>query len=91
MRSALLLEVSKLLPMSLGWRIPQLPFGNALQDLLGVPLLLSRWLSEIIGALESALIVALIFLAIRLLVKRRWPALGAGYLVLGARHEWRQP
>jgi hypothetical protein len=79
---ALLLEVSKLLPMSLGWRIPQLPFGNSLQDLVGVPLLLSRWLGVIIDALESALIVALIFLALRLVVKRRWPALGAGFLVL---------
>ena len=34
----LLIDLAKLVPMALGWRIPGLPFGNGLQYLDGVPL-----------------------------------------------------
>jgi hypothetical protein len=78
----LLLDVAKLVPMALAWRMPQLPFGSGLQDLIGVPLLVSRWLGEIINALQSALAVALIFLVMRLVLKRSWLALSAGLVVL---------
>jgi len=80
--AGMLLDTSKLIPMALGWRIPQLPFGNGLQYLIGVPPLLARWLSEVINALQSALVVAMIFLVMRLLLKRTRPAIGAGLFVL---------
>jgi hypothetical protein len=79
---ALLLEIAKIVPMALGWRIPQLPFGNVLQYLSGGPLLLSQWLNDVAGALQSALAVALIFLMLRLLLRRSSLALGVGLVVL---------
>ncbi len=68
--------------MALGWRIPLLPLGNGLQYLDGVPSLLAQWLNIVIGALSSALAVALIFLVLRLLLKRPRVALIVGFLVL---------
>jgi hypothetical protein len=79
---ALLLEIAKVVPMAFGWRIPQLPFGTALLPLFGVPLLFSRWLSELNSVLQDTLAVTMIFVVMRLVLKRSWLALGAGILVL---------
>jgi hypothetical protein len=79
---ATLIDLSKLIPMALGWRIPVLPMGNGLQYLNGVPSLLAQWLNVLTGAVLSALVVALIFLMLRLLLKRPRAALVAGILVL---------
>ena len=78
----LLIDLAKLVPMALGWRIPGLPFGNGLQYLDGVPSLVAQWLEIVIGALSSALAIALIFLVLRLLLKRTQAALIVGFLIL---------
>src|SRR4029079_7513225 len=65
-----LIDLSKLVPMALGWRIPGLPLGNALAYLNGAPSTLAQWLEIVIGALSSALVIALIFLVLRLAVER---------------------
>jgi hypothetical protein len=78
----LLIDLSKLVPMALGWRIPVLPMGNGLQYLNGAPSLVAQWLNVITGALSSALAVALVFLVLRLLLKRPRAALVVGFLVL---------
>ena len=77
-----IVEVPKLLTLSFGWRLPQLPFGNALWVLVGVPTLLGHWLVTGIGALQSGLTIAMIFLVLRLLLKRPRLALGVGLAVL---------
>jgi hypothetical protein len=77
-----LIDLSKLVPMALGWRIPSLPLGNGLPYLDGLPSLLAQWLNVVIGALSTALAVALVFLVLRLLLKRPRAALVAGFLVL---------
>jgi hypothetical protein len=78
----LLIDLSKLIPMALGWRIPVLPQGGGLQYLNGVPSLVAQWLNVLIGALSSALAIALVFLVLRLLLKRPRVALAVGFLVL---------
>jgi predicted Ser/Thr protein kinase len=78
----LLIDLSKLVPMALGWRIPVLPLGTGLPYLFGVPSLLAQWLNVVVGAVSSALAIALVFLVLRLLLKRPRAALVAGFLVL---------
>jgi hypothetical protein len=68
--------------MALGWRIPGLPMGNGLQYLAGVSSLLGQWLEIAIGGLMSALAIALIFLVLRLVLKRPRAALIVGFLIL---------
>ncbi len=80
--AGVLIDLSKLVPMALGWRIPGLPLGNALPYLYGVPSLLAQWLNVAIGAVSSALAIALVFLVLRLLLKRPRAALIVGFLVL---------
>jgi hypothetical protein len=77
-----LVSLSKLLPMALGWRIPDLPTGTGLAYLDGVPSLLAQWLNVVIGATSSTLEIALLFLLLRLLLKRPRAALVVGCLVL---------
>ena len=80
--AGVLIDLSKLVPMALRWRIPVLPLGNGLAYLDGLPLQLAQWLNVGIGALSSALAVALIFLVLRLLLKRPRAALVVGFLIL---------
>jgi O-antigen/teichoic acid export membrane protein len=68
--------------MALGWRIPTLPWGNVLSYLDGVLPQLALWLDVVVGALTNALAVALIFLVLRLLLKRPRAALVVGFLAL---------
>jgi hypothetical protein len=78
----LLMDLAKLVPMALGWRIPELPLGHSLPYLDGVPLVLAEWLGIAIGGLMSALAIALIFLVLRLVLKRPRAALVVGFLIL---------
>jgi hypothetical protein len=80
--AGVLIDLSKLVPMALKWRIPVLPLGNSLAYLSGVPSVVGQWLDVVIGAVTSALAIALIFLVLRLTLK--WPraALVVGFLVL---------
>jgi hypothetical protein len=56
--------------------------GNSLQYLAGVPSLLGQWLNTAIGALLSALFIALVFLVLRLLLRRTRAALVVGLFAL---------
>jgi hypothetical protein len=78
----LLIDLSKLAPMALGWRIPVLFFGAGLPYLHGAPSMLARWLTVAIDALSGALALALVFLVLRLTLKRPRVALVVGSVVL---------
>jgi len=80
--AGVLIDLLKLVPMALEWRIPALPLGNTLPYLYGVPSVLAQWLDVVIGAVASALAIALIFLVLRLILKRPRAALVVGFLVL---------
>jgi len=80
--AGVLIDVFKLVPMALRWRIPELPLGNSLAYLYGAPSVLAQWLDVLIGAVSSALAIALIFLVLRLILKRPRAALVVGFLVL---------
>jgi len=75
-------EVPKLLAVNLGWKLPQFPFGNALWVAASTPGLVAQWLNYVTGGLQSALIIAMIFLVLRLLLRRPRVALAAGVVVL---------
>jgi len=80
--AGILIDLLKLVPMALGWRIPGLPLGSALPYLYGVPSVLAQWLDIGIGAVTSALAIALVFLVLRLLLKRPRAALIVGFFAL---------
>ncbi len=82
--ASLLAELVRLLPSAFGRRITMLPFGNTLSPLLGTPLLVSRWVDWLVNALESTLAVAMVFIVLRLLLKRPWLVVPAGIAVLAA-------
>jgi hypothetical protein len=78
----LIVELPKLLVLTLGWRLPQFPFGNALWVAASTPGLISQWIGKVTGGLQDALVVAMIFLLLRLFVRRPRIALVAGVIVL---------
>jgi protein kinase-like protein len=80
--SLVVVELPKLLTIALGWKLPQFPFGNGLWVTTGVPSLVTLWLNHLIGALQSALAIAMIFLVLRLVLRRPRVALIAGIVVL---------
>jgi serine/threonine-protein kinase len=80
--AGVLIDLVKLVPMALGWRIPLLPLGNTLPYLSGVPSVVAQWLDVVIAAVSSALAIALIFLVLRLVLKRPRAALVVGFFVL---------
>ncbi|HEV8394731.1 MAG TPA: serine/threonine-protein kinase [Vicinamibacterales bacterium] len=80
--SLLVVEVPKLLASSLGWKMPMFPFGNALWVAASTPGLVSQWLGYMTGGLSNALAIAMIFLVLRLLLRRPRLALVVGVIVL---------
>jgi hypothetical protein len=80
--SLFVVEVPKLLALNLGWRMPQFPFGNSLWVTTTMPGLVSRWLDYVSGGLQSALVIAMIFLVLRLILRRPRVALVVGVVVL---------
>jgi serine/threonine-protein kinase len=80
--AGVLIDLVKLVPMALEWRIPGLPLGNTLPYLDGVPSVVAQWFDVLTGAVTSALAIALIFLVLRLMLKRPRAALLVGFLVL---------
>jgi serine/threonine-protein kinase len=80
--SLVVVEIPKLLSIELGWKMPQFPFGNGLWVTTGVPSLVMLWLNHLMGALQSALAIAMIFLVLRLVLRRPRVALIAGVVVL---------
>ena len=80
--SLVVVEVPKRLSLLVGWKMPQFPFGNSLWVVTGTPELVSQWLNYVIGGLQSALAIAMIFLVLRLLLRRPRVALVAGVVVL---------
>jgi serine/threonine-protein kinase len=80
--SLFVVEIPKMLTVNLGWKLPRFPFGNALWVTGTTTGLVSQWLTYLTGALQSALIIAMIFLVLRLVVRRPRVALVAGIVVL---------
>ena len=80
--SLVVVEVPKRLSVYAGWKMPEFPFGNSLWVVSGTPELVSQWLNYVTGGLTSALSIAMIFLVLRLFVKRPRVALVAGVVFL---------
>ena len=80
--SLFVVEVPKMLASNLAWKMPQFPFGNSLWVATTTPGLVSQWLNYVTGGLQSALIIAMIFLVLRLLLRRPRVALVVGVIVL---------
>jgi hypothetical protein len=80
--SLVVVELPKRLAIFAGWKMPQFPFGNSLWVTAGTPELVSQWLNYVIGGLQSALVIAMIFLVLRLFLRRPRVALVAGVVVL---------
>jgi hypothetical protein len=80
--SLVVVELPKRLAILVGWKLPQFPFGNSLWVTVGTPELVSQWLNYVIGGLQSALVIAMIFLVLRLFLRRPRVALVAGIVVL---------
>jgi hypothetical protein len=78
----LLLDLFPLLPVALGRREMVPPFGSSLTPLMGPQLLLARWVVAFSFALQISLMVAMVFVVLRLLLKRSWVALAGGIVVL---------
>jgi serine/threonine-protein kinase len=75
-------EVPKVLVGTFGWQAPQFPFGNALWVVEGTPSLMAYWLGQISNALQNALYIAMLFLVLRLLLRRPRLAMAAGIGIL---------
>jgi serine/threonine-protein kinase len=79
---ALLLDLCELVPLVFGGREMVPPFGSRFETLMGPLPLLSRWVVAFSGALQISLMVAMVFVVLRLLLKRSSMALPLGIIVL---------
>jgi hypothetical protein len=62
---------------------PALPLlGFSLGSLVSTGLLVLEWMQQIFNSIESALIVVLLFIALRLIVRRTWLAIVIGIVVV---------
>src|SRR5262249_13096125 len=84
--AAVLVDVGTALAMhALGTREGVPPFGTGLATLMGPLPLLARSINllfGVFGALQTALVYAMIFAVLRLVLKRTWLTLLAGVIVL---------
>jgi serine/threonine-protein kinase len=80
--SLLVIELPKMFAASVGWKMPQFPFGNSLWVVADVAGLVAQWLNYVLGGLQSALVIAMIYLVFRLILRRPRVALAAGVIVL---------
>ena len=80
--AGLLLELCRLLPPLFGWREPLPPFGDVLGPLMGPLPLVAGLVQAGYAALQNALVVAMVFVVLRLALKRSGLELAAGVLVL---------
>ncbi len=71
-----------LLPQRLGNPAPLPPFGNAIASIASAASVVTRWVGTLYASMQSVLLVAMIFVILRLLLKRGWLAALAGVLVL---------
>src|SRR6185295_15002173 len=70
------------LPQRLGQAAPRPPFGDALSAIASPALVVARWFNSVNNTLQSVLLVALIFIVLRLVLRRGWLAALAGVVVL---------
>jgi hypothetical protein len=71
-----------LLPQRLGDKAPLPPFGNAFASIASAPAVVTRWVGTLYTSMQTVLLIAMIFVVLRLLLKRGWLAALAGVLVL---------
>jgi hypothetical protein len=79
----IVLEIAHaLLPQQWGHQAPLPPFGNSVASLASPTLVVSRWVSTLYGALQGALLIALVFVVLRLVLRRGWLAALGGMIAM---------
>jgi len=71
-----------LLPQRWGHTAPLPPFGNAVAPLASVSYVVARWVNVLYNALQSVLFVVMIFVILRLVLRRGWLAALVGVVIL---------
>ena len=66
----------------MGHQAPLPPFGNSVASLASPTLVVSRWVSTLYGALQGALLIALVFVVLRLVLRRGWLAALGGMIAM---------
>jgi hypothetical protein len=74
--------VQGLLAQRLGYVAPQPPFGRSITSLASSAMVFTRWCGSLNGALQSALFIAMIFVVLRLVLRRAWLAAAVGIAVI---------
>ena len=66
-------------------RPPGIPaLGDAVQGLSGIGPLALVWTGQLVGSLQSALLITMMFVGLRLVVRRTWLAVAIGIIVLSS-------
>jgi protein kinase-like protein len=73
-----------LLPQQWGHQAPLPPFGNSVASLAAPSMVVSRWVATVYGALQGALLIAFIFVVLRLVLRRGWLAAIGGTIAMMA-------
>jgi len=71
-----------MLPQRLGYTAPLPPFGNSVAPLASAALVVSRWINSLYNSLQDVLLIATIFIVLRIVLRRGWLAALAGVVVL---------
>ena len=77
-------SVQGLLPQRWGHTAPFPPFGNSVAPLASASYVVSRWVNILYSSLQSVLLVTMIFVVLRLVLRRGWLAALVGVVILMA-------
>ena len=80
--SLIVVEAPKRLSLLAGWKLPEFPFGNSLWVVSGTPDVVSQWLTYLAAGLQNALYIAMIFLVLRLFIRKPRLAMVTGTVFL---------
>jgi serine/threonine-protein kinase len=78
------LESIQMLPQRWGQTAPAPPFGNSVSPLASASYVVTRWVNILYNSLQSVLLIAMIFVVLRLVLRRGWLAALVGVVVLMA-------
>jgi len=73
-----------LLPQRWGFTAPLPPFGNAVAAIASPAFVVTRWINSMQNSLQDVLLIATIFIVLRVILRRGWLAALAGVVVLAA-------
>ncbi|OLC47633.1 MAG: hypothetical protein AUH43_11275, partial [Acidobacteria bacterium 13_1_40CM_65_14] len=71
-----------LLPQRWGYTAPLPPFGTSVGPLASTAFVVTRWVSALYTSLQTVLLVAMIFVVLRLVLRRGWLAALVGVVIL---------